>query len=217
MLLVWKRKAASAKNCYIEELSNSLRRSPKFILAQLYELEAHTGIEVSGHVYNAIQDFETWKSSTKNQNANYVEEIILHFLHTSATTVEINRFKKIIVALADLVLGIQRNADQVICLCCGQLMENNKQHNRKYCPDCSGYIPASQEQYKECVVCGYEFKIVLPNNRQVRCASCQAEEKRRLTRERVRKFRNNNRTDKMLMYLISESHRIQARVNLLFH
>lgn len=181
------------KICYIDELSRTLNRSPKFILDNMYMLEFFSGVEVNEYIKCVGYDLENWKTFSKKEKANRVEYIITYRPYRPPTPIEKSRCANIIVALADIAFGLQRNADQVVCLRCGKLIENNKAHNRKYCPRCSGYTPAYLVQYKECAVCGDYFEIILPNNRQVRCDYCQAEEKRRLTRERVRKFRANKR------------------------
>lgn len=58
------------------------------------------------------------------------------------------------------------------CKRCGILTKQNKQHNRKYCPDCAGWRPITHRRF-ECIDCGKEVYVVGRNTQSCRCAECQ--------------------------------------------
>lgn len=78
------------------------------------------------------------------------------------------------------------------CAECGVLVHGNKNGDKKYCSQCAAYTPMETKVVR-CIDCGEEFKVSSMNNKSKRCKFCQDEYKRMITRERVQRFRNNNK------------------------
>ena len=80
------------------------------------------------------------------------------------------------------------------CMKCGKLFRNKKYRNRKYCPDCVGYIP-KMTKVITCIDCGKEFVVSAKNTKSVRCKECQYEKRK----EDKRKWKREHRKSKKLL------------------
>lgn len=105
--------------------------------------------------------------------------------------------------LAFTYLNWKNNGGYKKCKCCGRLFRVTGR-NSQYCKDCS---PSYQKKYKdqgdslspdvpkekECIDCGEAFYVDARNNTKCRCDECQKDVDREKTRQRVQKYRENNR------------------------
>lgn len=73
------------------------------------------------------------------------------------------------------------------CRECGILIRDNKAGTKKYCRECSGYIP---KEFKTivCVDCEEDFEVD-SLSRRIRCNSCYDIEKKRINRENQKKWK----------------------------
>lgn len=74
------------------------------------------------------------------------------------------------------------------CRECGVLIRNNKTGTKKYCTQCSGYIP---QEYKTviCVDCGKGFEVDSKNNQSCRCSDCYTIYRKAKVKENVQRYR----------------------------
>jgi DNA-directed RNA polymerase subunit RPC12/RpoP len=81
------------------------------------------------------------------------------------------------------------------CAECGILTRGSKKNNKKYCKNCSGYIPKVTKSIV-CVDCGQEFSTSAYNTKTKRCKECQSiidREKARIRKQNQRKRDNMSR------------------------
>ena len=83
----------------------------------------------------------------------------------------------------------QKGENFIECAECGILIRNNKNGTKKYCKNCATYTPQVAKTIT-CVDCGDNF-VVESLSRRIRCDKCYAEERKRIEREKKRKYRNN--------------------------
>lgn len=77
------------------------------------------------------------------------------------------------------------------CAECGILTRGNKNGTKRYCTSCGSYSPI-KEKCITCIDCGVKIVINSRNNKTCRCDECQEIESRRLSTERVRRYRSKN-------------------------
>lgn len=79
------------------------------------------------------------------------------------------------------------------CAECGKLFEHiGRGRPKKYCPDCADTTHAIPPIIEQCIDCGAYFKKSANKQNQVRCSDCQAIKIRADTKERVKKYREND-------------------------
>lgn len=83
-----------------------------------------------------------------------------------------------------------KGAHLIRCVECGILMRDNKYHNKKYCKKCNAYQPIKFRRI-ECVDCGKIFES-FPSSRRIRCDECQKEERKRINRENIKRWREGS-------------------------
>ena len=74
------------------------------------------------------------------------------------------------------------------CSECGILTRGNKNGTKKYCKNCSTYIPQETKKIM-CIDCGEEFEINSLNNKTLRCAGCQRAYRNNYQKELMKKRR----------------------------
>ena len=74
------------------------------------------------------------------------------------------------------------------CAECGILTRGNKYGNKKYCKDCTAYIP-QKAKVIVCVDCGNEFCVNGSNKRTIRCEKCQHNKQLEYQRKSMKKIR----------------------------
>ena len=77
------------------------------------------------------------------------------------------------------------------CAECGVLTRGSKKNNKKYCKNCSGYIPMKNKTII-CEMCGKQFSVPAKNNKTRCCSDCQKLRNKEKTKDRVQKFRKCN-------------------------
>lgn len=79
------------------------------------------------------------------------------------------------------------------CRECGILIRNNATGTKKYCNDCSGYIPLEVKTIS-CIDCGKEIEVDSKNNKSCRCKECYAiyRANRKLETQRERRKNKEN-------------------------
>lgn len=192
-----KRARMYKKRCYIDDLANVMKKSQQWVIDLVNKFSEETGYEVYDIIPDDSNDSEWWQGLKKVDKRNEIIDRI-YWMQTKrkkwdaqyipCPEKEVGKYCTLIVTLLDVYFGIERNRDFVRCLRCGQLFENNRQHNRKYCDNCKGY----QQQnfiWRICPDCGENFKVNAPNNRQYRCTDCQKEADKRSARQRAKNYR----------------------------
>lgn len=74
---------------------------------------------------------------------------------------------------------------------CGILVRGNENGTRRYCNKCSGYMPMAFRTI-DCTDCGRKIEII-STSRITRCPTCRKDAKKRLLRDRVRRFREREK------------------------
>ena len=82
-----------------------------------------------------------------------------------------------------------RGENFIRCAECGILIRNNKNRTKKYCKNCSTYIPQNTKKVV-CVDCGNVFEVTSMNNRSKRCFDCQHKKQLEYQRNSMAKKRN---------------------------
>ncbi len=80
------------------------------------------------------------------------------------------------------------------CAECGILTRGNKNGTKRYCTSCGSWNPMKEKEIT-CIDCGKSVKIKSFNNKSCRCDECQMIESRKLTAERMRKYRENKKNE----------------------
>lgn len=79
------------------------------------------------------------------------------------------------------------------CAECGKLFEHiGRGRPKKYCPDCTNTGNTTLPIIEKCVDCGTYFRKSANKQNQVRCEECQRIKIKADTRERVKKYREDN-------------------------
>lgn len=73
------------------------------------------------------------------------------------------------------------------CAECGILTRGSKKNNKKYCKNCSGYIPKVTKSIV-CVDCGKEFAVSAYNTKTNRCDECSRVREKQLKSERNKRY-----------------------------
>lgn len=187
------------RNCYIETLSDKLNLKPETISKRMNEMMNKYGVGslvipkyVSSQTKSGLDvyseyDKSEWVKNTKEEKENIVEYILRYWADrtgTEYTKAEINLYR----AIVDCYFDSFTDEEITYCIGCGCEIENSPQHNTHYCYRCAKHPKA--DKYKTCIDCGFEF---LPkSNRQIRCPDCQADVTKKLSYERVKRFRNKS-------------------------
>lgn len=181
-----KREKSYNGKCYIHSIAKRIKKKPIDVF------------RARKHFFDVLWVVpEDWCDGIKEEMAcmseqekkDLVKNISFHGRHFQD---ESNDFFEIIVGIYNTILGMWRTDDIIHCMRCGELIKNNKKHNRKYCDSCKGYQKMEYIQRK-CAVCGCIFDVESENKRQFRCDTCQEEANRENARNRKRRQRKKQK------------------------
>ena len=187
--------------CYIDELIKRRTINPQKILDICYDIETDIGIEIYDISAEMHKPQRNWNFMNQPQKRNAITNMIRWYISLNGKNDQtyiapsekvIKRYTELLVEICDCAFNTHRDGEMVICLRCGALISNNKQHNRKYCDNCKGHEPLFTIR-KICPDCGKEFNVDTPNNRQFRCDECQTKANTEQTRLRVQKYRERKK------------------------
>lgn len=139
---------------------------------------------------------EKWASMTESKKIQDMRSLIFH----GKTLIALSDDEiKIIIAIFNTIWDMWRTDNQVHCIKCGKIIENNKMHNRLFCENCKNHREKRENhvQIRICSDCGCEFVVDNNNRRQYRCDCCQlkadkenARNRKRRQREKMSRFLN---------------------------
>lgn len=184
------------KNCYLSAVSEKTKIKPEKIIQLLDELADELGNNFSSNLVPIFSNLD-WVQKTEQERKSMAEDFIKYWqtkrkkwdkAYIPDTSRKISEYCSLIVAIVNTCLGTWRNEQYVPCLRCGEIFENSKQHNRKFCEKCTGYQKRTSIE-RECIDCGESFFIHPPNNRQQRCDCCQADANKESARLRAKRYR----------------------------
>lgn len=187
------------RKCYIDQLSERIKKSPATILKQLIEIDDELYLDTAMIAYSFSRN--EWilldQSERKYIMAKHIERFRDWRLkheddYTPLSEDRIERYTSLLVSVLNTCYNAWRNEQFVPCLRCGKTFENNKQRNRKYCDACAGYQPTTV--WKTCVDCGIDFKLKGHNHRQFRCSDCQADANKESARLRSKRYRQHKKS-----------------------
>lgn len=119
--------------------------------------------------------------------ANRVDNLNLQvlFIDSDTTTFATNRGDVFVDDFRDLGYYYRMICGDCFtrCLDCGRVIPNNKNRTRKYCNDCSKYVPKQHKQVT-CIDCGKTFTVSSKNAKSKRCPECAKEWRRIYMRDR---------------------------------
>lgn len=188
------------KECHIEKASQKLRKSGTYILCTLSEMGNELGSEPESIAYQFPK--ETWLTLSEPEKKREMAAYIEHFQslrkkwdkdYHPRPIQDISHYIPVLVAILNTCFDAWRNEQYVRCLKCGDLIENNKQHNRKYCDKCAGYQRVGTV-WKTCVDCGEDYPLHGQNRKSFRCPECQAAADRESSRLRSQRYRERKKS-----------------------
>lgn len=130
--------------------------------------------------YNGLYKLGLIELAKKNENTNVR---VLFVDHTGECEIFIDDFREL-----GNEYRLIRGESYSRCLECGRLFKDSKYKPRKFCKDCSGYIPMVTKRIV-CESCGVEFTIPAKNNRTTMCNKCAESKRKNDAKIRKRKSR----------------------------
>lgn len=117
--------------CYIHSIAQKINKKPIEIIRAIDRY-----VELSERYLNFYDEFNKLLSKMSESEKKY------YFRYSYLDGIfcdESNTFIYIITAIHNTVFDIWRTDEMVRCMRCGEFIENNKRHNRRYCDSCKGY------------------------------------------------------------------------------
>ena len=197
------------KKCYLDVISEKLKIKPETVVERCNTFVKKFGFEnfsfiqkemvrvQSRYVVGSYQtkeigwiDKEEWLTMSNRQRTKEITMALesLRNNNCNVTTEDV----KMVVAVANCYFSAWRDEKYIHCAKCGELIENSKQRNRKYCDRCKN-IHSDKKiiRYKTCIDCGCKFEVW--HNREVRCINCQIKANKSASRERTKRYRDKKR------------------------
>ena len=176
------------KRCYIDAISEKLKIKPDTVVNRVNNFVKKYGIDFS---LIASIDKNYWLKMSNMQRMTDIKCNLEYFAQNTNVTVT-NEDIKIFLAVTNCYFSAWRDEKYIPCAKCGELIENSKQKNRKYCDRCKN-IHSDKKiiRYKTCIDCGCEFEVW--HNREVRCVDCQIKANKSASRERAKRYREKKR------------------------
>lgn len=199
--------------CFIDEIGSRQKYKSDALLRICYEIETNLWTDIPGIINNIIKhciypknnSFEKgkkgWSYFSQPEKRKRIHDFIESYAsfnekndktYIPPTENESRKYEKVLVEICDCICATHRDGEMVTCLRCGELIPNNKRHNRKYCDFCKGYERLFNVR-KICPDCGGAFIVDTPNNRQYRCDQCQVKAVKAATKLRVRRYRERKK------------------------
>lgn len=177
------------KRCYIDAMSEKLKIKPQTVITRCNAvLEKYVMWNFS---FIETIDKDYWLSMSNSQRLKDIRYNLDYYANRENVTITDDDIK-IFFAVANCYFSAWRDEEYIPCACCGEIIKNNKQRNRKYCDYCKTKHKAFyEEKIKTCIDCGIEFEAF--HNREVRCLNCQIEANKAAARERARRYRKRKR------------------------
>ena len=190
------------KRCYIDTIAEKLNIKPQTVIARCNSLLGKMGLDNFSFIPTTKEygwiDKKEWQNMSNNQRIQEIDYILNYlfsrfwsddFMDVDPPTLpEI----KIVVAILNCYFSSWRDEEYITCACCGQIIKNSKQRNRKYCDICKvKHKPFYEDKMKICIDCGCEFEAC--HNREVRCIDCQINANKASARERAKRYRERKR------------------------
>lgn len=150
--------------CYIHSIAQKINKKPIEIIRAIDRY-----VELSERYLNFYDEFNKLLSKMSECEKKY------YFRYSYLDGIfcdESNTFIYIITAIHNTVFDIWRTDEMVRCMRCGEFIENNKRHNRRYCDSCKGYQKKSILTRK-CAECGCDFTVDSTNKRSYLCDNCR--------------------------------------------
>lgn len=208
------------RKCYIDFLTVKMKKKPKEIIMLWNQCIQGTDLMLE-HIKSWFSDDffheeparPNWVAMTQTEKKASVADGLLFFHnnHISYLSIhqqqerdicnqfwsddEFDKYVDLAVAFLDTVFGSWRNEPYIRCMRCGNVIENNSQHNRKHCDNCKGFQKLKYLKEKTCVDCGERLEISSNmNNRQIRCGCCQQKVDKEHARIRAKNYRDRKKS-----------------------
>lgn len=176
------------KRCYIDTITKKLKIEPETVVNRVNNFDKKYPIDFS---LIASIDKDYWQKMSNRQRIKDIKCNLEHFAKITNVTVT-NEDIKLFLAIANCYFSAWRDEEYIPCACCGQIIKNSKQRNRKYCDDCKvKHKPFYEDKIKNCIDCGCQFEAW--HNREVRCLECQIKANKTKAKERAKRYRERKR------------------------
>lgn len=176
------------KRCYIDTVAEKLKIKQKTVVNRSNNFVKKYGIDFS---LIASIDKDYWLKMSNRQRITDIK-CNLEYLAKRTNVTVTNEDIKLFLAVANCYFSAWRDEEYIPCACCGEIIKNSKQRNRKYCNKCKDkYKTFYEEKIKTCIDCGVRF--YPDSNREVRCIDCQIKANKASSRERAKRYRERKR------------------------
>lgn len=176
------------KRCYIDTIAEKLNIKSDTVVNRVNNFLSKYGIDFS---LVASVDKDYWLKMSNRQRITDIKCNLEYFAKDTNVTVT-NEDIKIFLAVANCYFSAWRDEEYIFCACCGKIIENSKQRNRKYCDACKVKNKVFYEdKIKTCIDCGIKFEAF--HNREVRCFDCQLIANKAKAKERAKRYRERKR------------------------
>lgn len=178
------------KKCYIDTMAKKLKIKPQTVIARCNTVLEKCGMWDFSFIKTIDKDY--WLGMSNNQRLTDIRYNLNYYAERENTTIT-NEDIKIFFAVANCYFSAWRDEEYIPCACCGQIIKNSKQRNRKYCDKCKDkHKIFSEEKIKTCIDCGCKFDAW--HNREIRCIDCQINANKASARERTKRCREKSVT-----------------------
>ena len=177
------------KRCYLDLISEKLKIKPDTVVNRSNGFISKYGVGDFSLITSMDKDY--WLNMSNRQRMEDIKYNLEFFAKRTNATIA-NEDVKLFLAVANCYFSAWRDEKYIHCAKCGELIENSKQRNRKYCDRCKN-IHSDKKiiRYKTCIDCGCKFEVW--HNREVRCMDCQIKANKSASRERAKRYREKKR------------------------
>lgn len=176
------------KRCYVDTITEKLNIKSDTVVNRVNNFVNKYGIDFS---LIASVDKDYWLKMSNRQRRTDIKCNLEYFAKDTNVTVT-NEDVKLFLSVANCYFSSWRDEEYIPCACCGQIIKNSKQRNRKYCNDCTvKHKPYYKDKIKTCIDCGCKFEPW--HNREVRCINCQIKANKSASRERAKRYRERKK------------------------
>lgn len=192
------------KKCYIDTVAKKLKIQQQTVIARCNSVLRKIGMDNFSFIPKTKEEGwfnkEEWAILSNRQRTQKIDDMLYYLSNqlSDYTFIEVDlpTFSeiKVVVAILNCYFSAWRDEQYIPCACCGKIIENSQQRNRKYCENCkvnNRKTNNKSEILKTCIDCGVKF--YPDSNREVRCIDCQIKANKASARERARRYRERKR------------------------
>ena len=192
--------------CYIDAIAEKLKIKKRDVYNAMDSYEWYTSVPYTAPNDKKFKDY--WCKLSESQKKEYFKDRISDYnedlkqyddyeyqMKSAKLKIDDTKIVRVLVAIFNFAYDAWRDTDEVRCMICGRMMQNNSKHNRKYCGqiDCFDWNKMLEASTPEkqiiCIDCGIPVKLEPKDNKSCRCSQCQKKADKEATRIRVAKYR----------------------------